>query len=250
MNRTLLLLGASLLLPFAAGCAAETSSEPAPKPLPRPSTDFATKDIYPSTSAQDDGTNLAIYAALLGDGRFLTLGATDRLTAKVGDGAELVLAAQGQTYDPHWSTIVPSPKDAVDVVVTLDRAGDANDARVKLHVPPPFAFDGATPSDVAFDAKFDVAISPPAVKDETTVYWAIVEGACVEANTTSDAVIDAGKLTFTVPKKALKSGTTSCDATVKVQHVQPGKVEGALQPPFPTDAIGLRERRFQVKLHP
>lgn len=143
MNSKALLL-ASLLLPLVPACTFENKADPPPKELPRPSTDFTNSKIYVSSSAQDDGKNLTVYAALLGDGKFLKLGATDRLIAKIGAGPELVLQSQGQVYDPHYAGAVPSFKEAADVILTLDREGTADDAKVTLHLAPAFDLDGAS----------------------------------------------------------------------------------------------------------
>lgn len=244
------LLLASLLVTvaFAPACVVQSSSNPPPKELPKPSTDFPTNKIYPSTSAQDDGTNLTVYAALLASGKFLTLGATDRLVAKVGTGPEIVLQSQGQTYDPHYFATVASTKDELDVVVTLDRAGTADDHSVTLHLPAGFDLDGALPSEVKQGIAFDVAVLPAPVKDES-VWWAIAEGDCVQSNATSIASITAqGKLHFQFDATTIKKDATSCTATVKVQHVEVGTVDPAFEKPFPTDTMGVRERRFKATL--
>ena len=248
MNRNLLFL-ASFLFPLAAaGCSVESTPDPAPRELPKPSTDFTTNQIYPSTSAQDDGTNLTVFAALLSGTKFLTLGPTDRLVAKVGDGPELVLASQGETYTPHYVATLPSSKDAVDVVITLDRAGTADDAKVKLHVPSPFALDGTPPAELKAGASFQLGVTPAAVKDDT-LYWALVEGTCVNPGATVLATVDQGKLGFVVPTSVFKKDApASCDVAFRVQHIQAGKIEGAFSEPLPVDAIGLRERRFTTKL--
>ncbi|WP_207749976.1 hypothetical protein, partial [Clostridioides difficile] len=47
---------------FAAACTIQTST---PVEQPKLSSTVATNAIYPSTSAQSDGTNLTVYAALL-----------------------------------------------------------------------------------------------------------------------------------------------------------------------------------------
>lgn len=242
------LLLASLFAAFAPACVIQSSSNPPPRELPKPSTDFPTNKIYPSTSAQDDGTNLTVYAALLGGGKFLTLGATDRLVAKVGTGPELVLQSQGQTYDPHYFATVTSPKDPMDVVVTLDREGSADDHSVTLHVPERFDLDGALPANIKQAVAFDVGVVPAPITDKT-VWWALLDGDCVATNATSIASITAqGKLHFQFDATTLKKDATSCAVTVKVQHVAMGKADDAFEQPFPTDMVGVRERRFKATI--
>lgn len=242
------LLLASLFVALAPACVIKSDSTPPPKELPKPSTDFATNKIYPSTSAQDDGTNMTVYAALLANGKFLTLGATDRLVAKIGTGPELVLQSQGQTYDPHYFATVTSTKDKLDVVVTLDRAGSADDHSVTLHVPAGFDLDGALPSEVKQGIGFDVGVLPAPVKDDS-LWWAIAEGDCVATNATSIASITTqGKLHFQFDATTIKKDATSCAATLKVQHVMTGTVDPAFEKPFPTDTMGVRELRFKATL--
>ena len=121
MNTKLLLLPlfASLTL---AGCTVEPEPAVTPaKPVPLPSSDFDTKAIYPSTSAQSDGANLTVYAALLAKNAFLKLGPTDTLSAVVGDAPEQPLLSQGQTYEPHYFATVTAPQVKTDVTIFLRR---------------------------------------------------------------------------------------------------------------------------------
>jgi len=249
MNAKYLLL--ACVLPLIPACAFETksSSNPPPKELPKPSTDFTNDKIYPSSSAQDDGTNLTVYAALLGAGKFLQLAPTDRLVAKIGTGPELVLQSQGQTYDPHYSGAVPSSKEAVDVILTLDREGTANDAKVTLHLPAAFDLDGALPSDIKQGGAFELAVLPAPVKNDG-IYWAIFEGDCVVSGATAlGTITPAGKLSFTTNTTTVKKdGAASCTATVKVQHVLTGTADDVFINPSPLDAVGVRERRFTATL--
>lgn len=248
MNCKYLLL-ASLLLPLVPACAIDTTNEPPPKELPKPSTDFTNDKIYPSSSAQDDGKNLTVYAALLANGKFLTLGTTDRLVAKVGAGPDVVLQSQGQVYDPHYFATVPTTKEKLDVVLTLDREGTANDAKVELHVPEAFDLDGSLPKDVKQGGTFELGVVPAPVKDDG-IYWAIFEGDCVNTGATAlGTITPQGKLSFAIGANTLKKdGAASCQATVKVQHVLTGKADSAFSQPSPLDAIGLRERRFTATL--
>ncbi|CAN5781173.1 hypothetical protein BH09MYX1_BH09MYX1_19220 [soil metagenome] len=247
MNTKPLLL-ASLLVALLPACSVDSTPVTTPKELPKASTDFATKQIYPSSSAQDDGANLTVYSALLSGGKFLDVSGTDRLVAKIGDGPDLVMLSQGQTYDPHYVAAVPSTKAAVDVVLTLDRAGTADDAKVTLHLPPAFDLDGTLPSAIKIGTPFTVALVPPPVKEDG-VYWAVLEGDCVNASTTAIATIDAGKLELLYAASSMKKdGASSCEVTVKVQHILLGTADAAFVQPSPTDAMGVRERRFTATI--
>jgi hypothetical protein len=242
----LLLASILPLVLLAPACSSTPDVEPPPKELPKPSTEFPNAKIYPSTSAQDDGKNLTLYAALLGDGKFLTLGTSDRLVARIDDGPELVLAAQGQVYDPHWFVSTPSTPDARDVQIVLDRAGTADDAKVELKVPPTFDLDGAAPASLKAGVAFDVAVTPAPKKDDG-IWWAILEGDCVATGATDIATItptDRLSFTFATTAFAKDAKATSCNVTVKVQHVLTGKADAAFLQPSPIDALGLRERRF------
>lgn len=230
--------------------ACTVASDPnAPRELPKPSTDFTTTQIYPSSSAQDDGTTLSVYAALLYQGKYLSLASTDRLVARVGAGPELVLAAQGQTYDPHYVATIASPMLATDVVLTLDRAGTDGDASVHLHLPATFDLDGTPPSALKQNVGFDVATLPPPIQGDGA-WWAALDGTCVKPGTVATATFSAGKLHFILNDQAIdpNQSATSCAVTVKIQHVYFGEADAAFVKPVPNDTVALRERRFSATL--
>lgn len=234
------------LLPLAlvavlSGCTIDTTPT---QQLPKPSTDYSTDEIYPSSSAQDDGTSLTVYAALLAKGNFLVLGSTDRFVATVGQGPESVLASQGQTYEPHYAATFASSPDAIDVTLTLDRAG-SDDPSIVFHMPPAFALDGTPPSAVKNNVSINVALLPLPRADDGT-YGAVLEGDCVPAATNARVNILGGMLNLVFADAVKSDGPASCAATVKVQHSYPATVSPQFVKPAPPDAVGIRERRFAV----
>ncbi len=245
MNSKPLSLACFLALAVSACTVQTTQNDPPAKELPKPSTDFATNKIYPSTSAQDDGKTMTVFAALLADGKFLTLGSTDKLSAKIAGGPDLALVSQGETYDPHYVVTVPSTPDALDVVITLDRAGTADDAKVALKVPAAFDLDGTLPSDLKQGVAFEVGVNPPAKKDDS-LWWAVLEGDCISTSSTAIAAITpAGKLSLTYGANTIKAnGAASCKVNVKVEHILSGKADATFSQPYPIDAIGVRHRTF------
>ncbi|HEX7604993.1 MAG TPA: hypothetical protein VF316_25425 [Polyangiaceae bacterium] len=244
MNTKLLLpLFASLAL---AGCAADP--EPVvtpPKPVPLPSSDFETKAIYPSTSAQADGANLTVYAALLAKNAFLKLGPTDALSVVVGDAPEQPLLSQGQTYEPHYFATVTAPAAKTDVTIFL-RRDKGEVAKIALTVPSPFTLSGA-PASVHSGDKLSLGITPEPV-DGDGGWWLILEGTCAD-RLYMLATFTNGKLVFDGSTlKQAKNAAASCPVTAKVQHFYVGKADDAFQQPFFSDVVGLQEQRFSADL--
>ena len=251
MVQTPTLMKTHLLFPLVAslalaGCTVEPAPPAtAPKPLPLPSSDFDTKAIYPSTSAQSDGTYLTVYAALLAKDAFLKLGPTDALSVAVGDAPEQPLLSQGQTYDPHFFATVPAPKTKTDVTIFLRRA-QGEVSKIALTVPSAFSVSG-TPASVHAGDKVSLGIAPEPVVDDGA-WWVILEGPCAD-RLYMLATFANGKLVFDGSGlKRAKNAAASCAVTAKVQHFYVGKADAAFQQPFFSDVVGLQEQRFAATL--
>lgn len=225
-----------------AGCTLDAT--PTNKPPPKPSTDFLTEEIYPSTSVSDDGSSLTVVAALIAGGNFLALGSGDRLVARIDGRPEMVLVAQGQTNEPHYAATFASTFAATDVVLTLDR-NFGDDPFLTLHVPAPFSLDGPPPSTVKSNVGINVVIAPAPQSDDG-VWAAFLEGTCVPPGTSARINLLGGALNLVFADAIATDGPASCPATVKLQHVYYATVPPTFVKPLPEDARGVRELRFPV----
>lgn len=220
-------------------CTLQTTSTPSD--APKLSSTVPTSGIYPSTSAQSDGANLTVYAALL-SGKFLTLGGEDRLSAIVGAGSELPLTLEPSSgSSPHYSLTMAAPDQQTDVTIHLSREKGEIDS-IHLSVPGPFSL-GATPMSLAPAQKLSIAVTPPPAAGESWI--AYVDGPCTDGAFPLIASTQGGQLQID-PSALLrpKNAAGTCSVTVKIQHQATGKADAAFSAPFSSDIVGVQERRF------
>ncbi len=243
MNHTFLLFSL-LAIP---ACTMAVHNDPPP---PKVTTAFTTAQLYPSVSAQSDGQNLTVYAALLGDGKFIQLGSTDKLGVVVGIAAEQPLTLQPNSgSSPHYSVSMVAPTVDTTVIVHLLRANGETDS-IALLTPAAFTL-GATPALLQRSQSLTVQVSPaPTIDTKAKDSWIIyLSGPCVNGDVPIDATIQGSSLVFDLHTiQQIKDAPSTCAVTAKIQHQTLGKVDAAFKQPWPSDAIGVQERRFAAQL--
>ncbi len=244
---------AFLGLPLALGaCSLSSSSSPPPgnDSGPHHSTEFTTDQLRPSMSAQSDGHNLTIFAAVMThDGSLVKVDGTDWLTASLDGSPDLLLDWQSDD-PPHYVVKALAPTDATDAVVTLHRANGETDA-VHLQVPGAFDLAGDIPTDVQRDQRVTLHVTP--APDPDGVWFVYADGPCAnygDAPSSFVAKPSGDTLTFTAKLDDRVASGGSCTATMKVQHLTMGTADPTFAAGYPMDLLGVQERRFVVTFEP
>lgn len=233
-------------LPLVACSMHMDSSTPPPPTL---STEVATHDLYPSTSAQSDGQTLTVYAALLGKGHFVKIAAPDQLGAVIDGAPEQPLTLQPSSgSSPHYSLSVPAKTTETHVIIHLTRANQEVDS-IALTVAPAFAL-GTTPQLIKDKSTVTVQVTPTPTIDQTkTLFerdsWDLyLDGPCVDASVPISGTIQGDSVSWNLSSMVRpKNAASSCAVTMKVQHMTIGKADAVFSQPWPTDVIGVQERR-------
>ena len=249
------LFGCSLgfaVLPLA-GCSfgfGDDHASSSPKP-PLASSTLATSDMWPSMSAQSDGSSLKVYAAVLKGSDFVKLDAGDFFSARVGD-QDVVMTIEPYTDGRvHYLATFPSPTSATDVVIALHRsAGRTEATQSKTSVASPFEITSAPPASFKLGAPLTLTIAPAPAStgDHMTVQ---LFGACLEDNQPSfPLTFDAnGSAVFDTSAVRLKKGATAgCDVGVQVRHETRGPSDVAFANAAMNPVEGLQERGFTTAL--
>lgn len=247
------------ILPLA-GCSfgfGDDHASSSPKP-PIASSTLATSDMWPSMSAQSDGSSLKVYAAVLKGGDFVKLDAGDFFSAKVDD-QDVVMTIEPYTDGKvHYLATFPSPTTATDVVIALHRSAGRTEAlQSKTTVPSAFEITSAPPASFRLGAPLTLSIAPPpapppaatpaSTGDQMTVQFF---GTCLEDQPALPLTFDAnGSATFDTNALHLKKDATAgCDVGVQVGHETSGPSDAAFANAAMNPVEGLQERGFTTAL--
>jgi hypothetical protein len=252
------------LVVLASGCSFSLSDDhpsSSPKP-PIESSTLPTNQMWPSMSAQSDGTSLKVYAALLKQSDFVQLSDGEYFSAKTGD-TEVVLEREPYTDGKvHYLATFPANTASADVVIALHRAGGRVDAlQSKTTVAGAFQITSPAPTSVKLGTTFKVTVSPPpqpldgadadagAAHDTMTVQYF---GDCLEDTLALPLTFDAeGTATISTALLKLKKGqTTGCDVGVQIRHETYGKADPAFANADMNPVAGLQARGFTTAFVP
>ena len=165
-----LLLGASLLSTFA--CTARL--EPVAPPPSETSSKYEIADISPSLSAQSDGAQITVYAALFKGGAFLELSPGDTLTGTVGSETH-TLAEVKEGESIHYTATFAQPATPVQATVSFARADGRRGGDSTVLVPAPFTVATA-PATVSHQGSVSLTLTGIGVDELDTE----VRGVCVK----------------------------------------------------------------------
>ena len=166
-----LLLGVSLLSTFA--CVARF--DPAATPPSETSSKYEIADISPSLSAQSDGAQITVYAALFKGGAFLELSPGDTLTGTVGSETHpLAEVKEGESI--HYTATFAQPATPAQATVSFARADGRRGGDSTVLVPAPFTVATAPPATVSHQGSVSLTLTGIGVDELDTE----VRGVCVK----------------------------------------------------------------------
>jgi hypothetical protein len=253
--RILTFLPIVLALPLG-GCILKTSdsSSSAPQKPPPLSSTVQTSEVWPSLSAQSDGTSLKVYAAILKSSDFVKLDTGDYFTAQIGNADPVVLTLEPYTDGKvHYSATFPASGDAADVAIAFHRAtGFVSAPGSKVTVAAPFTVTSTPPATLKLGTLLTVSISPvPSTAASDNDYWSIaVTGDCIDDGGPFRVSVDSetGNAQLDTSLLKLKQGATGCDVGVQVRHETRGACDSAYNGASSHPVEGLQARVFGTAL--
>lgn len=252
--RILTFLPVLLALPLG-GCIVKSSDSNSSAHKPPPlSSSVQTSDVWPSLSAQSDGSSVRVYAAILKGSDFVKLDTGDSFTAQIGNAEPVVLTLEPYTDDKiHYTASFPANADATNLAIALHRAsGFVSAPGSKVTVPAPFRITSTPPATVKLGSVLTVKIAPvPAAAATDTDYWSIaVTGSCIDGDAPIRVSVDSetGQAQLDTNVLKLKQGKTGCDVGVQVRHETRGPADAAFNGASSHPVEGLQARYFSTAL--
>lgn len=213
---------------------------------------YDVSELSASMSAQCDGNNLRVYAALLHDaGQFIRLDQGDYFTVRINGGPEIEMQTESDGVTLHYMASFPPNTDPTDALVALHRPSGKN---------------GAPLSQVRIAGGFSVAEPSASVKAGEGLYFRMspapasasdvrveLEGSCVNVATKLTARTAADGRLFVDTTGVLKPNLGGCDVTAHVRTETYGQVDSVFRRGMlnSIDAMeGLQVRTFHTQIAP